>query len=288
MQLTNEQFLSSLKPSAKDIRFAFFDVDGTLMNSAHAVTSATRAALNAFRSSGRTFGLASGRPYFGAKALMKDLEAQGISVLSSGALIVDGGTGSALFEEGLLPEQALPVIDFARRENLFIEVYTKDGYFAEYESHLGRIHAEYLGIAPTVAPFEEIFRTQPILKLEFAVDTPADAQKVRAYAAQNSSLTFTTGYGASHPGLVFVNVTSPLATREHAWERALSYLGIAPEEIIAFGDAEADIPFLKLAGIGVAMGNAGTSVQQAARCVTKPVDEDGVAFALRALFDLRW
>lgn len=61
----------------------------------------------------------------------------------------------------------------------------------------------------------------------------------------------------------------------------LERFGLTREEIIAFGDGENDISMLKLAGIGVAMGNAGEMVKSAADYVTASVQEDGVSAALR-------
>lgn len=61
----------------------------------------------------------------------------------------------------------------------------------------------------------------------------------------------------------------------------LDRLGLKAEETIAFGDGENDIPMLRLSGIGVAMGNAGQIVKEAADYVTLPVREDGVSVALR-------
>ena len=50
-----------------------------------------------------------------------------------------------------------------------------------------------------------------------------------------------------------------------------------------FGDGENDIPMLESVGIGIAMGNASKHVKDCAKYVTLPVDEDGIAFALKYL-----
>lgn len=53
-------------------------------------------------------------------------------------------------------------------------------------------------------------------------------------------------------------------------------LGLRSEEVIAFGDAENDIPMLRTAGLGVAMGNATEAVKAAADQITL-TNNDGIA-----------
>lgn len=64
-------------------------------------------------------------------------------------------------------------------------------------------------------------------------------------------------------------------------KRYMEANGLKPEDIMAFGDGENDIEMLKLAGIGVAMGNASDEVKAAADYVTDGVDADGVEHALK-------
>lgn len=60
-------------------------------------------------------------------------------------------------------------------------------------------------------------------------------------------------------------------------------LHIPMSQVMAIGDNDNDIPMLKAAGYGVAMGNATASAKAAARCITLSNDECGVAAAIRAL-----
>jgi hydroxymethylpyrimidine pyrophosphatase-like HAD family hydrolase len=53
--------------------------------------------------------------------------------------------------------------------------------------------------------------------------------------------------------------------------------GIEPSGICAVGDDVNDIPMIKNAGLGVAMGHARLEVRSAADLVTGDHDEDGVA-----------
>lgn len=69
-------------------------------------------------------------------------------------------------------------------------------------------------------------------------------------------------------------------------EQLLGSLGIGLEETIAIGDGNNDVPMLRAAGLGVAMGNARPAAKAAADRVTLSVDQDGVAEVLEEIFRL--
>lgn len=56
--------------------------------------------------------------------------------------------------------------------------------------------------------------------------------------------------------------------------------GLSREDVIAFGDGDNDIEMLKLAGLGIAMGNAPDNVKAEADYVTDRVEDDGIWNAL--------
>lgn len=59
------------------------------------------------------------------------------------------------------------------------------------------------------------------------------------------------------------------------------HLGILPEEMMAFGDAQNDLDMIHYAGVGVAMGNGHPQLKEAADRVTLTNDEDGVGVVIR-------
>jgi phosphoglycolate phosphatase (TIGR01487 family) len=64
---------------------------------------------------------------------------------------------------------------------------------------------------------------------------------------------------------------------------AFTALGLKPSETIGVGDAENDVPFLKLCGLGVAVANALDVVKQSADLTTKGARGEGVAEVLDSL-----
>jgi 5-amino-6-(5-phospho-D-ribitylamino)uracil phosphatase len=64
--------------------------------------------------------------------------------------------------------------------------------------------------------------------------------------------------------------------------------GIADERICAIGDEINDLPMIRGAGLGIAMGNAVESVKAAAGRQTRSNDEDGVAYAVGRVLEGEW
>ena len=82
-----------------------------------------------------------------------------------------------------------------------------------------------------------------------------------------------------HPLFADVNVAG--TSKATGLSLFADYYGIEVSEIMACGDGGNDIPMLKAAGIGVAMGNASEKVQSVADFVTDTVDNNGLCKALK-------
>jgi hypothetical protein len=75
-------------------------------------------------------------------------------------------------------------------------------------------------------------------------------------------------------------VTNRDATKQRALARLCADFQVPAERVLAIGDSRNDVPMLRWAGLGIAMGNALPEVRQSVRYVTATNDEDGVALAL--------
>ena len=63
-------------------------------------------------------------------------------------------------------------------------------------------------------------------------------------------------------------------------------LGIAPEDCMSFGDESNDLPMLRAAGRGVAMGNASEALKAAADAVCESNEDAGVGREIRRALGL--
>ena len=87
-------------------------------------------------------------------------------------------------------------------------------------------------------------------------------------------------FNAVTGGINNIEISDSAATKGDAMMWLAERLGIDREQIVTFGDSENDITMIKMAGTGVAMGNALDEVKAAADAVTQTNDDDGVAIYL--------
>src|SRR5579863_2272650 len=80
-----------------------------------------------------------------------------------------------------------------------------------------------------------------------------------------------------------LTLTAAGADKGAALSVACADMNISTEQVVAFGDAEADIEMFRVAGGSVAMGQASDHVKSFATAVTLTNDEDGVAVAVENL-----
>lgn len=79
----------------------------------------------------------------------------------------------------------------------------------------------------------------------------------------------------------FADITARDTDKGKGLRAVMAWKGLKREETMAFGDGGNDIPIIREAGIGVAMGNANGSLKAVADYVTSSVEEDGISQALK-------
>lgn len=77
-----------------------------------------------------------------------------------------------------------------------------------------------------------------------------------------------------------MEITHPKATKAEGLKALCRLLDIPPEQAMALGDSGNDESILRLAGLGVAMGNAPENIKALADVVTESNENDGAAIAI--------
>ena len=258
------------------------DLDGTLNNDQKIITEKTKAALMAAQKRGIRLALASARPSPGLFKERDNLRLQdynGILMSYNGGRIVDAATGKVLFETSMDLAQtkqvlrrleALPVTPILD-DGVQFYVADKNGYKVDYEcknnnmtcTEVGNL-ADFLSYAP--------------VKILMSVQ-PEELAEVQKQIADFLPETLTVVQTAAF----YLEVIPKVINKGQGIRDICAVLGIDPSEVISFGDAANDIPMLREAGMGVAMGNAADVVKAAADMVTLSNNEDGIAAALEKL-----
>jgi Cof subfamily protein (haloacid dehalogenase superfamily) len=84
----------------------------------------------------------------------------------------------------------------------------------------------------------------------------------------------------------YLEMMPPQANKGVALAMVAAKFGIASNETMAFGDSYNDIPMLRWAGFGIAVGNAKPETKQAAKEIVQSNADDGVGRALEQIFHL--
>lgn len=89
------------------------------------------------------------------------------------------------------------------------------------------------------------------------------------------------GFGG---GFGYFDVVQPGVSKATGIRTLMEAFGIDASEVMAFGDAGNDADMLRLAGVGVAMGNASDELKSIADLVCDPCEEQGVLKVLEEVF----
>lgn len=263
----------------KTYKLIAMDLDGTLNNDEKVITPVTRQILMRAQKAGIRLALASARPSPGLYKERDILEMQnysGILMSYNGGRIVDAATGGVLFETAMDIAQTKTVLRFL--ETLPVtpilddgkQFYVTDasGYKVDYEcrnNHMVCTEVENLADFLDFAPVKILMSVLP-------EQLKAVQQRIAAFLPEELTVVQTAPF--------YLEVIPKRINKGQGIRDICRTLNMAPEAVIAFGDAENDIPMLLAAGMGVAMGNATAAVKAAADYVTRSNNEDGIAAAL--------
>jgi len=269
----------------KKIKLIALDLDATLLDSRKKISPRNLAALERARQMGVLMVPVTGRPAQGLPQAVLDLPGLRYAVTSNGATIRDWAEDRFLLEKHLTPETALAVLDTCRDFDMVREVFREGiGYLtqADYEilrdRYAGTPMWEYVMGTRQVLPgsLEDFLRadTRPVEELFFLTGSIQEKEALRERLSDLPEI------GFADPFPNDLEVMAGGIDKGEAFLWLLDHLGIDPSETLAMGDGGSDIPLLRAAGIGIAMGNALDYVKEAADDVTASCDEDGVALAL--------
>lgn len=254
------------------IKALFFDIDGTLVSfKTHSVPMSAVKALEAAHERGVKVFISTGRP----GALINNLDP--VTHLIDGYITVNGAICKAgdktVFRCPLDPEDVNTVITATDRWGIPTLIVGEDRAIVHnYRPIVDRVFGHMLAISGLdMTTTTEEMLSRPVYQL-----TPFFSEAQEAVIAPMLHRAESARWCE-----YFSDIISSEADKGYGIEVIARHEGLDIAECMAFGDGGNDIPMLRRAGIGVAMGNAGATVKAAADYITTDIDNEGVAKALR-------
>ncbi|WP_435532132.1 HAD family hydrolase [Rhodococcus antarcticus] len=257
------------------------DVDGTLLDGTDRVSPRTRAAIEAVRARGVPFVLVTGRPPRWIAPVVDQLGFAPMAVCANGAVLYDPATDEVVSAQLLPVELLREVADVAERLlpgcGLAAERVGRsahDDATPQFVAAPGYVHA---WLNPDDVEVEDhLVLAEPAVKLlvrhpEMTSGSMAAALRVELDGLVD--LTWSTDNG-------LVELAAPGVTKASGLSAVAHTLAVPASHVVAFGDMPNDVPMLRWAGLGVAMGNAHPDALAVADEVAPPNTQDGVAQVL--------
>lgn len=271
-----------------DVRLIAADLDGTLLNSRKEFTERTINAIRRAAENGVVFVPATGRSI---RLVPEEIRGQDFVrhiITLNGARIIDLEKQRDVAVSVLDNQTALDLLDYLDRLPVIYECCI-DNVNQMGAAHKAKIR-EYTMTEETyqmlltgrqqVPDLKQTVRDWggPVQKVQFFFRDPAQKagymERMRREFPQLS-------VASSEVNNVEMNHKN--ANKGEALRTICSYLGIDPAQAMAFGDDVNDLGMIRLAGIGVAMGNAYEAVKAEADLVAPACDEEGVARVIEEL-----
>ena len=257
------------------------DVDGTLLDEHEHVTARTRAVVRAAVDAGAHFVLATGRPPRWVPPVVEELGFAPMAVCANGAVIYDSATDRIVSARTLSAEVLATLADIATSvipgAGLAVERVGRSAHDAatpQFVSSPGYEHA-WLNPDNTEVSLADLL-SAPAVKLLIRKSGALSADMAAALAPHigiEGDLTYSTNNG-------LIEVVPLGISKATGIDEVARPLGILAQDVVTFGDMPNDVPMLRWAGLGVAMGNAHPDALAAADEVTVTNADDGVARVL--------
>jgi Cof subfamily protein (haloacid dehalogenase superfamily) len=257
------------------IKLLIADVDGTLVTQNKVLTPRAIAAVDKLRQAGIAFAITSGRPPRGMAMLIEPLKITTPISAFNGGLFVKPDF-SIIDSKTLPPDVAPQVVKTLRAGNLDVWIYRGAEWFVT-SSHGPHVDREEWTVKfpPTVVQnFDGIL--DGAVKI-VGVSDDLDAVAKCETAARHE---FGDHVSAARSQPYYLDVTHPEANKGGVVRRLSKDFNIPMAQIATIGDMPNDVLMFALSGLSIAMGNASTEVQRAARRVTDTNERDGFAIAV--------
>lgn len=274
------------------IKLFAFDIDGTLLDNNSNVTDESREGLKKLDDAGIKVVLASGRVFPSIKYNQKLLGIPGPIVATNGSLIsLDGREiyKSYYIEDDLLKK----LYEFCLEYKMDFHFYDEDNY---YTNRLNLDRIKHLKIDNDFGmnyQVDLIIKNDPV---SYLINQGKKAIKFQISGIDEKEISkekiidllekdFGEDLYITASGDSLLEIGNKNATKWTSIEEICDKLGIYTNEVAAIGDAYNDIPMVKGAGLGFAMGNAKDKLKEVADVIVADNESGGALEAVNYVLE---
>ena len=264
------------------VKLIAIDMDGTLLNSQKEIPEENIKAIQEATAAGIKIVLCTGRPRSG---IVPHFEKLGLSeeefiIMNNGCSTYETKNWTLLESESLSRSEMEELLQACEDFPGVALTFTGEKSYYVVGNEVPELVAYDASTVFTEAKarsLEEIFAEgQVIFQAMYMADSePLDAfqNAVQDRLSQSYSTVRSQDY--------IFEIMPQGATKASGLKHLAEKLGIAPDQIMALGDAANDLEMLQFVGQSVAMGNASDDIKELCKYVTLTNDEAGVAHAIR-------
>jgi len=281
----------------KKIRGLAIDLDGTTLLPEGVLGDRTKNCLQKLISKGMHIIISTGRAIEATEKYRSAIGTEGPMVFFNGAEVADVPSGRVLHTDLI----SLDVVDFgadiARELGIHYQVYMPPGISPDtgkqdpkqkWEALLiekygpeADMYYRHTGVNAVIKDLKSVaaLPLEGCIKGMFIAD-PSLHDKVRQKFKERFGDKIS--IMRSYPS--FLEVINNGVTKGEGLRIAMEHRGLKPEEVIAFGDEENDVPMFSVAGFAGAPENAREKIREQADLIYGPNTEEGLAVYLEKVF----
>ena len=263
------------------IRMVALDLDGTVLNNDRKISDRTIAAFHRAMERGVHIVICTGRVFSSLPKLLFSIDGLEYVITSNGARITRMRDQEVIYEK-LIPRSVTEsVIEAIRGKGYSVDAFTDGRAYidaAEYEDMKknGSTFRTVDYVLSTRKPVEGIFsfmeeHSDRLENISIVFEDLNEMERMRRVLSGIEQISLTRSFENN------IEVGGSGTSKASALGVLMEMLGVTEHQLMAAGDSLNDIPMIRMARIGVAVGNAEEAVKAEADYVTDSNQEDGVA-----------